>query len=151
MQEVPLHFVLVGKQSWQRSRPGAVQEAGGEGPQLTQHKAGWVTALGKGSAQGVHPGANAPLSHTRRAVFTRLLLQLPVSCSFYPAQRAGAHSGFCHLFTRIQQHFHAQGQPAMLCVPHVTGIRGVLGWNRMRSRAPGLYQASRTRTVEFSA
>lgn len=60
MQEVPLPFALAGKQSWQRSRPGAVQEAGGEGPQLAQRKAGWVTALGKGFAQGVQPGEVLP-------------------------------------------------------------------------------------------
>lgn len=62
-----------------------------------------MTALGKGLAQGVCPGASAPLSPTHRAVLTRLLLQLPASRSFYPVQRAGAHSGFCHLITGIQQ------------------------------------------------
>lgn len=43
--------------------------------------------------------------HTLLAVFARLLLQLPVSWSFYPAQRAGAHSGFCHLITQIHSTF----------------------------------------------
>lgn len=40
------------------------------------------------------------------AVFIRLLLQLSVSRSFYPAQRAGAHSCFCHLISLIQQCFN---------------------------------------------
>lgn len=40
------------------------------------------------------------------AVFIRLLLQLSVSRSFYPAQRAGAHNCFCHLISLIQQRFN---------------------------------------------
>lgn len=62
----------------------------------------------------------------------------PAACQleFYPAQRAGAHGAFCRLITQIQQHFHAQGQLAMLCVPHGTRIRGDLAWSRLRSQAP---------------
>ena len=85
-----------------------VQEAGSSGPQHAHPTAGYLTALGEGFAQGVCPGASAHLSHIHVAVavFIRLLLSLAESGSFYPAQRAGAHSCFCHLIRLTQQCFN---------------------------------------------